>query len=260
MPEIKVGIQLRGLRQPLKKALHTAARLGAAAVEIDARQEIRPAEMSRTAVRDLRKLLDDLRLRVAALSFFTRRGYDVLDELDRRVEATKQAMQLAYSLGSSVVINHVGRVPADADRPQWDLLVQVLADLGLYGQRAGTQLAAQTGSNDGQALARLIAALPPGSLGVNLDPAALVIQGHSPEQTVADVGAEILHVHVRDAVRDGGGGQGQEVPLGRGSVDFPAVIGALEERGYRGYFTVVRRSTENPEEEIGQAVKYLRNL
>ena len=40
--------------------------------------------------------------------------------------------------------------------PEWDLLVQVLADLGRHGQRVGAVLAAETGSESGADLARLI--------------------------------------------------------------------------------------------------------
>ncbi len=39
-------------------------------------------------------------------------------------------------------------------------------------------------------------------------------------------------------------GRGLDVPLGRGSVDYPALLGSLEERGYRGYFTIQRDATE----------------
>jgi len=71
----------------LKRALHTAARLGAEGVEIDARTELVPAEMSRTGVREFRKLLSDLSLHVSAVAFPTRRGYDVVDDLERVASA-----------------------------------------------------------------------------------------------------------------------------------------------------------------------------
>ena len=44
--------------------------LGAEAVEIDARNELRPEEMSQTGVRQLRKMLEDLNLRVSAIGLF----------------------------------------------------------------------------------------------------------------------------------------------------------------------------------------------
>ena len=126
MLTLKIAVRLACLRQPFRKALETAARLGAEAVEIDARTEVRPAEMSQSAIRHLRKTIDDFNLRVAAVSFQTRHGYHVLENLDRRIEATRQAMQFAYQLGAPVVLNQVGQVPADTDDPQWDQLVQAL--------------------------------------------------------------------------------------------------------------------------------------
>src|SRR5947209_7363264 len=105
MLQIKLGIELASLKLPFKKALLTARELGAEAVEIDARRELRPEDLTQTAVRQLRKMLDDLNLRVSALSFRTRRGYDVTEELDARIDATKRAMRAAYDLGASVVVN-----------------------------------------------------------------------------------------------------------------------------------------------------------
>jgi sugar phosphate isomerase/epimerase len=106
----------------------------------------------------------------------------------------------------------------------------------------------------------LIDALPTGSIGIDLDPGLLIAHGHDPLEAVELLGTHIMHVHATDAVRSGPAGQSAEVPLGRGSVDFPAVLAALEERGYRGYFTIRRGPTSDPEFEIGQAVKYLRNM
>ena len=107
VPQIKIGIQLSSLRQPFKKALHTAARLGARGVEIDARSEIRPDQLSQTGLRQIRKMLEDLDLRVCAVGFRTRRGYHVAEDLDARVAATKRAMKLAYDLGAELVTNQV---------------------------------------------------------------------------------------------------------------------------------------------------------
>jgi sugar phosphate isomerase/epimerase len=216
--------------------------------------------MTQTAVRQLRKLLDDQRLRVCAVSYRTRRGYDVLDELDRRVAGTKQAMQMAQALGASVVVNHIGQIPVEPEGPQWTLLLQVLTDLGRHGQRVGAMLAAQTGSVNGSDLARLLAALPDGSLAVDLDPGQLVMNGFSPLEAIESLSQHIMHVHATDGIHDRNRGRGQEVPLGRGSVDFPAILGALEERGYRGYFTIQRDHSDDAEYEIGAAVKYLRSL
>jgi len=258
--QLKLGIQLQSLRLPLRKALLAAQQLGAAAVEVDARTEVRPQEFTGTALRQLRKLLDDLNLRVGAVSFRTRHGYNVAEGLDARVAATKAAMKFAHDLGAAVVINQVGRVPDDETKSDWSLLVEVLRDLGHYGHHAGAWLAADTGSESGPSLARLVAALPVGALGVNLNPGNLIVNGFSPLEAVEALGGNVMHVHANDAVRDLARGRGLETQLGRGAVDYPALLGALEEHDYRGYLTVERQAAEEPAHEIGQAIQYLRSL
>ena len=137
MPQLKVGIHLPSLRVPLRQAISLAGKLGADAVEIDARSQLKPGELTQTGLRQFRKMLDDNRLRVCAIAFPTRRGYNDLDQLDARVAGTKEAMQMAGALGASVVVNHVGFIPPEPSGADWDLLVQVLTDLGRHAQRVG---------------------------------------------------------------------------------------------------------------------------
>ena len=139
---------------PLRKAIETASQLGASAVEIDARHDIHPSQLSDTGLRQLRKILDDRNLKVSALRFQTRRGYEYTQNLERRIEATKSAMQLAYRLGAPVVINSVGVVPGDEESQQWASLRSVLNDLGRYGTRVGAFLAAETGAERAHLLSR----------------------------------------------------------------------------------------------------------
>jgi sugar phosphate isomerase/epimerase len=260
MPPLKIAVDLACLRLPFKQALLAAKRLEVAAVEIDARGEINPQELSQSGRRQLRKLLDDLDLRVAAVGFRTRRGYDSPQDLERRIEATKRAMEFAYSLGASLVVNQIGRVPEKSEGPAWTTLVEALTDLGGYGQHVGATLAAETGSECGADLARLLAALPPGALAVCLNPGNLIVSGFSSLDAVQSLGVNIRYVHAKDGVRDLAQGRGVETPLGRGAADFPALCGALEEYGYRGYWTIQRERSDNPLAEVGQAVSYLQSL
>ncbi len=256
----RIGVNLEDLRQPLRVALHTASRLGFDAVEINARGEIRPDALSTTGLRQIRKLLDDARLKVCAVEFQTRRGYGVADELDRRVEATKVAQKFAFALGASVVVNSVGRIPEDASSEEWNLLYAALTDIGRHGQKCGATLAARTGAQPAEALQRLIKALPEGCLGVTYDPGQLVANDFSPSESLQLLKQDILYVHARDGVRDLSIGRGLEVPLGQGAVDFPTILVTLENSSYRGYLTVVRRDAKRPVVEIGNALQYLRAI
>jgi sugar phosphate isomerase/epimerase len=260
MLQIKLGIELASLRLPLKKGLLTARELGVEAVEIDLRSELRPEELSRTGVRQVRKMLDDLNLRISAVAFRTRRGYHVTDELDARIDATKRALLSAYELGTGVVVNHIGRIPPDSDADATSTMVQALSDIGRYGQKVGAILAAETGTESGEELAGLIARLPPGSIGVDFNPASLIMHGHSPRAAVGALASHVLHVHATDATRDLALGRGLEVALGQGSAEFPELLAALEEQQYRGYLTVARHDSRSPVADVRQALEFLRHL
>ncbi len=235
-------------------------RMGVHGIEFDARGEMRPQDLGPTALRQLRKLLDDNELKVCAVEFHTRRGYGVMDELDRRVEATKAAMKMARALGCGLVVNQVGHIPEDLTKGEGQTLVEVLSDLGNFGQHAGAMLAAETGSEGPADLKRLLDALPAGSLAVTLDPGNLVMNGHSPREALDVLGDAIHHVHAHDAARDLRQRRGVEVELGRGEVDFPGLLGALQEHDYRGWLSIEREDAEDPMMEIAAAAQYLANL
>jgi sugar phosphate isomerase/epimerase len=235
-----------------------AARIGASAVELDARNEIHPSQLSDTGLRQLRKILEDLNLRVASLRFQTRRGYDHVQDLDRRVEATKAAMQLAYRLGAPVVINAIGVVPESQDDPRWPSMQTVLDDLGRYGAKVGAFLAAETGAESGETLANLLDGAADAFIAVALNPGQLIINRHDVRQAIVALKERIQIVCAVDAVLDLAAGRGLSVPLGQGTADFPELIGLLEDIQYRGRYVVGR--PDSTIVELTQGIEYLKNL
>ena len=259
----KIAAQTACFAQSLKKALHTASSLGCDGVQIDARQELPPAELSDTGLRQMRKMLDDLNLRVGSVAFPTRRGYSNPIDLQPRLEATRAAMQLASRLGARMLIGNLGPLPGGEDSGEdasgRATLVDAVQSLASHGDRLGVQLVMQT-STPAHLLADFLASLPEGTFALDLHPARLIAQGESPAEFVATAGKYIAHVHATDGVHDLATGQGIEVELGRGSADFPELFGMLEEHGYRDWLTLERRSSRQPIEDIGNAVRYLRAL
>jgi sugar phosphate isomerase/epimerase len=229
-------------------------------VEIDARTELPPAQLTRTGLREVHKLLDDLNLRVSAVAFPTRRGYEVADDLERRVVATQAAMRMAHDLRTNVVVNRAGRVPDGDKDPAYTRLIEALTALGAFGDRVGVRFAAQTADESPQNLARLIEALPEHSVGIDFSPAGLVQAGYSTIEAVEILGRHIIHVHASDAVRDVATRRTIPVELGRGSADLPEVLARLTEFDYRGWVTIEHRNSADPIAEIGNAVTYLRAL
>ena len=259
MLQLKKAINLESLRQPLKSAIATAAAIGADAIEINGRTQLRPAEMSRTAVRHFQKTLADFNLKVASIHFPTRRGYAVTESLEQRIDATKAAMTMAYELGCNVVVNQIGRIP-ETESDELNTLTQALSDIGNHGNRCGAKLAAQTGIDGGEPLKNLIARLPIGSLQVDFDPASLMFHNHNVGDTMKLLAEHVAHVRTRDAVEDLSQGKRIEVQLGRGSVDWAQLLGLLEEKNYSGYLTVQRDAESDAVQQCGESLEYLTQL
>ena len=259
MLKLKIGLQLESLKLPFRQALQVAAELGVQAVEINARTELRPENLSRTGVRHVRKLLADLKLAVCSVHFPTRRGYGEAEDLEKRVDATKAAMSMAYELGCNVVVNRIGSIPDNKEADHWSMLLQALSDLGRHAQLSGAWLAARTGADSGQRLADLIAALPSGALHVDFDPGSLIMNGHSAGGAMQKLADHVVSFRAFDGVRDGSG-SAMHVQLGRGSADFPLLFSLLEEKRFGGYVIIERRADQDAIASCQQTIEYLQSL
>jgi sugar phosphate isomerase/epimerase len=246
---------------PLRTAMAKAAQIGARAVQIDARNDIRPSELSATGVRQLRKMLDDFNLRVASVRFQTRRGYDSPDDLSRRIDATKEAMEMAYKLGSGLVINQIGNIPDSTDDPRYQSLAAVMSDLGRFGAHVGAFFAAETGTEDGPRLAKLLEGDNSSYVAVALNPGKLVVNRFNVLEAIKALGDRIRTVIAVDGVVDLAAGRGITVPVGQGTADFPSILAALEDFQFAGDL-VVGDETPSPTSfaAAADAIEYLREV
>lgn len=269
LPEIKLAVSLASFRLPFKKALQRAAELGFTGVEIDARNLLKPAELTDTGRRQLKKMMADLNLSIAALRFPTRRGYDILQDLERRIDATKEAMRFAYSLGTSTVINSVGCVPEElpADEEQdafttssIDQLRSSLSDLAHYGQHVGAMLACETGAEPAERLVGLLNGLAEQAIGIAFNPANLIVNGYYDEEAIRHAASRTLTVIASDAARDLARRRGVSVPVGQGSAEFPAILATLEQQPYGGWYILERTEGDDSLTQLADAISYLRAL
>jgi len=260
METSRLAVATVALSRDLRRAFRRAHDLGIRGVEIDARGGLDPGQLTQTGLRQIRKWLGDEGVVVSAVSFRTRGGYGDAERLEGRIAATKSALELAHALGAGVVLNHVGEIPPDDTAAQWRLLVDVLTDIGAWGQRTGATLCAEAGRSAPADLARLIAALPEGAIACDLVTGALHVHGHDPVAAVELLGGHIASVHATDAVAGPFAGRGRAVILGTGEVDFAAVFATLEERGYRGWIGLEPVDDKTAEAELTAAIRYLRDL
>ncbi len=259
MHALRIAIATACFQQPLKVAVRMAAEAGAAGVQLDVRDELRPGELSETGRRQFLHRLDELGLKVAALHFPARRPFSSPDQIDARVAATKSALDFAAQLGAGVVTARVGRVPTEASSDDYRLLQEVLSDLARHANHVGAILAITPTHDAPQALGELLATIKTGPIGINFDPAEFVMSGHSAGPALRGLHALVQHFEARDGVRDIDGG-GLEVALGRGEVDWVELLPLLAEIPYRGWLTVSRTGGDDIVGDAVRAVQYLKQV
>jgi sugar phosphate isomerase/epimerase len=255
---ISLGVSLAGFRTSLKQAMQSAASLRVDGIEIDARNDIRPSDVSASGIRQLRKMLSDLNLTVKAIRFPTRRGYDCAEEIDRRVSATKDAMKLAVELSCNVIVNAIGTIHESAEDNA--LLTEVMNDLAKHSYHYGCFMACETGTQSLQTLAGFIATLPEESVFIALNPSNLIAAGHTLDDL--PVHSKMIRVaYANDCVPDRSRiGHATRVPLGQGIVDLPMMVGALEDSRVRVPYFVDGLSSADPLASCKQAVEFLRRM
>jgi sugar phosphate isomerase/epimerase len=260
MSKLKIGIALEALGLPLRRALQEAERLGVTGVEVAAAGDLAPDRLSQTGRREFRHLLRGHNLELTALRCPLRRGLDVAENQEARIDHVKKVLGLSFDLGPRVTIVQAGQVPEKDDDPRAGLMTEALRALAAHGDRVGATLALETGLESGEGLRKFLDRFDTGSLGVNFDPANLLMNGFNPYESARALQGKIVRVNARDARRAGASRAAQEVPLGHGDIDWLFFAGVLEEVDYRGWLTVQRDGGSSRREDVAGGVSFLRRI
>ncbi len=102
---------------PLRASLALVADAGADGVRLDLRTELRAADLSATAVRELRRRIAEHGLAVGPAVFPTRGALHEEDRLEERVAGVTAALRLAADLGCDTLSLRPFRLPRPAGRP-----------------------------------------------------------------------------------------------------------------------------------------------
>jgi sugar phosphate isomerase/epimerase len=259
MSRLKLGVRVESFGLPLRRALQEAQRLGVAGVQVDAVGDLAPNTLSQTGRREFRNLLRAHNLELSALGCPLRRGLDAPENQEARIAHVKQALSLSFELGPRITVVQAGRLP-DPDGPAAGRMTEALLALGHHGDRVGAVLALETGLESGQDMARFLARLDTGSLGANIDPANLLLNGFDLLESTRALHGRIKYAHARDARPAGASRTAQEVPLGHGDIDWMQVLALLEEVGYRGWLVVERETGDTRVADVAAGVDFLRRL
>ncbi|HYW66764.1 MAG TPA: sugar phosphate isomerase/epimerase family protein [Candidatus Dormibacteraeota bacterium] len=180
-----------------------------------------------------------------------------------RLMHIKKASDFAKKCGIPAVQTHCGFIPENPNDQLYRETVTAIREVAAYCKRNGQNLRYETGQETPITLVRAIQDVGTDNQGINFDVANLILYGKAnPVDALELLGPYVQGIHAKDGLwptnpRD----LGEEVPIGKGKVDFPRIIARLKELDYRGAVTI-EREVSGPQQiaDVRAAKVYLERL
>ncbi len=169
---------------------------------------------------------------------------------------------LAGRLGLKLVTFHAGFLPHEETDPSFARLQDRVRRIADLFQARGIALGLETGQETAGTLALFLRKLDHRSVGVNLDPANILLYDKGdPVAAVPTLGPWLKQCHLKDAVRTKVPGTwGEEVVLGTGQVDWKGFFKALSETSFTGDLCIEREAGTERVADIRTAREYVERL
>lgn len=278
MYQFPIGVLTESFKTDIKTAVKKAAGLGLAGIQVYATQgDMAPENMTAEKRRDFLKFVKDQGLVISALCGDLGHGFHDAAANVELIEKSKRIVDLAKDLETDVVTTHIGVIPEDTNHPRYAVMQDACGQLAGYADSVNAHFAVETGPETAATMKTFLDGLHSTGVAINLDPANFVmVTGDDPVQAVYTLKDYIVHTHAKDGKKlyDAspeilyGLVESEmlaspafiELPLGTGSVDFPAYMKALEDIGYKGFLTIEREVGDNPEGDIILARDFLKAI
>jgi len=278
---MKIGVLAESFRLPFAESIKAAAKLHLDGVQIFAKGDAVYDGMSAAQIKEVRSIVAGEGMEISALcGDFGCRMFYYPDEMRAEIEREKRVLALAKELGTDIVTTHIGVVPESFDCAEFDSMHGVCKELADFADSLGGHFAVETGPEPSARLKKFLDTLDSRGVGVNLDPANLVMCiGENPVEAVANLRDYIVHTHAKDGIMlkktdtrklyipdishvDPAKFSDyiEEKPLGSGNVPWREYLDALSGIGYDGYLTIEREVGENPSEDIAAATEFLKRI
>lgn len=179
------------------------------------------------------------------------------------LRAAQQNAAIAQRLGLRLVTLHAGFLPHERRDPARAVLLDRLRQIAAVFAQHGVEVALETGQESAATLIEVLEdldAIQTPRVGINFDPANMILYGMGdPVAALEALSQRVRQIHIKDAVAaPGPGAWGQEVPTGRGEVDWKLFFATVQARLPDVDLVIEREDGESRAEDIREARRLIR--
>lgn len=183
----------------------------------------------------------------------------------QRMNEIIKGADFAHMLGIENIATHVGFIPEQPSYPEYRAVVSALKYIVSYCKNKGIYFNFETGQETPVTLMRCIKDIGMDNVGINFDPANLILYGRgNPIDAIDIFKGYVRGVHVKDGDYPSGDfySLGKERQVGEGSVNFPVFLPKLlNQGGYNGDLYIEREiSGEQQIKDIKETIIYLKTI
>ncbi len=183
----------------------------------------------------------------------------------QNLQAIQASAEIAARLGLRLVTFHAGFLPHEKSDPAFDKMLGRLRQVADIFAAKKIALGLETGQETAAALATFLTELNHPNVGVNFDPANMILYGKgNPVAALRALVPWLRQFHIKDATSTKiPGTWGTEVAAGFGDVDWPAFFSALRDLHFAGDLVIEREAGEQRVKDIVAArelvMRHLKN-
>ena len=164
---------------------------------------------------------------------------------------------IAQKMGLKLVTFHAGFLPPEESHPSFGKMLQRLEVVADIFMAQNILLGLETGQETASELAAFLHKLNHPNIGVNFDPANMILYGKGdPVKALHTLAPWVRQIHIKDAKRTHVPGTwGQEVPVGTGDVDWRAFFSTFKHVVFNVNLVIEREQGDNRADDIRAARK-----
>ena len=169
---------------------------------------------------------------------------------------------IAAGHGLKTVTFHAGFLPHEENDPGFAKLLDRITQIADVFDASGIELGFETGQETADTLRLFLEKLDRPSVGVNFDPANMLLYDKGdPIDALETLAPFLKQCHIKDATQTKEAGTwGAEVSVGTGEVDWPAFFATLAKLGYEGDCCIEREAGEQRVADIKTAREFVTQL